>query len=86
MGYALGGLLPMPLYGAPMTLLQELYVAESSRRRGVAGDLIEAFTAWTAGHGATVAAVATSREGARRLYEAKGFITRPTSCYWKMLT
>jgi GNAT superfamily N-acetyltransferase len=84
-GYVLGGCLPMPLYGGQLAMLQELYVDESHRRAGVARALVEAFTAWADERGAAIVGLATSRHAARAFYESQGFVTRPTTYYWRRI-
>lgn len=73
-GYAVGALVPMPIYMGGAAFLQELYVDESKRRDGVGTALVEAFTEWAAQLGAARVILATSRAGA--FYESIGFSTR----------
>lgn len=73
-GYAVGALVPMPLYMGGAAFLQELYVDGSMRRSGVGTALVDAFTEWAAGLGAARVVLATSRAGA--FYESIGFSTR----------
>jgi GNAT superfamily N-acetyltransferase len=69
--YLLGTLAPMFVYGGGMGFVQELYVAEPVRRRGIGAALIAEFTTTAHCAGATVIALATSRAG--MFYEALGF-------------
>jgi GNAT superfamily N-acetyltransferase len=73
-GYAVGALVPMPIYSGGAAFLQELYVDGSQRRNGVGTALVDAFTEWAAGLGATRVVLATSRAGP--FYESIGFLTR----------
>jgi GNAT superfamily N-acetyltransferase len=82
-GSLVAGLLPMRLYGARLAFLQELYVDETARGAGVGRALIDAFDAWARAHGAAVEALGTSRPAAIAFYERLGFITRPTTYYWR---
>jgi GNAT superfamily N-acetyltransferase len=84
-GSLVAGLLPMPLYGARLAFLQELFVTDSARGRGVGRALMDAFDAWAREHGAAVEALGTSRPAAMAFYERLGFITRPTAYYWRLL-
>ena len=85
-GSLVAGLLPMPLYGARLAFLQELFVDEAVRGGGVGRALMEAFDAWAREHGAVVEALGTSRPHAKRFYERLGFVTRPTMYYWRRVT
>jgi GNAT superfamily N-acetyltransferase len=76
----------MPLYGAPLAFLQELFVDEPTRGSGVGRDLMNAFDTWAHDHGAAVEALATSRPPAKAFYERLGFTTRPTTYYYRRLT
>lgn len=78
-GYAIGVVAPMPVYGGGLAFLQELYVDVAHRRSGAGRRLVDAFTAWSGGCGAVRVALATSRAGA--FYEALGFTTRPALYY-----
>jgi GNAT superfamily N-acetyltransferase len=73
-GYAVGSLVPMPIYMGGAAFLQELYVDGSNRRGGVGTALVDAFTEWAARLGAARVVLATSRAGA--FYESIGFSTR----------
>ncbi len=70
-GYLLGTVAPMFVYNGALAFVQELYVEETHRRRGVGRTLVEQFTDVAASRGATVTALATSRAGA--FYESLGF-------------
>ena len=85
-GSLVAGLLPMPLYGARLGFLQELFVDEAARGGGVGSALMEAFDAWAREHGAAVEALGTSRPRAMEFYERLGFVTRPTMYYWRRVT
>jgi GNAT superfamily N-acetyltransferase len=85
-GSLVAGLLPMPLYGARLAFLQELFVDEAARSGGVGRGLMEAFDSWAREHGAAVEALGTSRPHAMRFYERLGFVTRPTTYYWRRVT
>jgi GNAT superfamily N-acetyltransferase len=82
-GYALGAVVPMPLYGGATAFLQELYVDADHRGSGVGRALVEAFLDWGGARGAVRAVVATSRAGA--FYESLGFATRPTAFYQRTI-
>ena len=82
-GSLVAGLLPMPIYGARLAFLQELYVDEAARGGGVGRALIGAFDAWARERGAVVEALGTSRPPAMAFYERLGFVTRPTTYYWR---
>jgi GNAT superfamily N-acetyltransferase len=73
----------MPMYGARLAFLQELFVDEAVRGGGVGRALIEAFDRWAREHGAVVEALGTSRPPAMAFYERLGFVTRPTMYYWR---
>ena len=73
-GYAVGAVVPMPMYMGGAAFLQELYVDASNRRGGVGTALVEAFTDWAAQLGAARVVLATSRAGP--FYESIGFSTR----------
>jgi len=73
-GYLLGTVAPMFVYNGGMAFVQELFVEEHVRRRGIATALMSAFEGIARGDGATVTALATSRAGA--LYDALGFMTK----------
>ena len=73
-GYAVGAVVPMPIYEGGAAFLQELYVQASDRRDGVGTALVDAFSDWAAERGATRVVLATSRAGA--FYESIGFVTR----------
>ena len=73
-GYAVGAVVPMPMYMGGAAFLQELYVDGSKRRGGVGTALVEAFTDWAARLGAARVVLATSRAGP--FYESIGFSTR----------
>ena len=73
-GYAVGALVPMPIYMGGAAFLQELYVDDSNRRGGAGTALVDAFTEWAAQLGAARVVLATSRAGA--FYESIGFSTR----------
>jgi len=85
-GSLVAGLLPMPLYGARLAFLQELYVDEAARGTGIGRALIEAFDAWARERGAATEALGTSRPSAMAFYERLGFVTRPTMYYWRKVT
>ena len=85
-GSLVAGLLPMPIYGARLAFLQELFVDEAARGGGVGRALIEAFDTWAREHGAAVEALGTSRPPAMAFYERLGFVTRPTMYYWRRVT
>lgn len=85
-GSLVAGLLPMPLYGARLAFLQELYVDEAARGAGIGRALIDAFDAWARERGAAVEALGTSRPPAMAFYERLGFVTRPTTYYWRKVT
>jgi GNAT superfamily N-acetyltransferase len=85
-GSLVAGLLPMPMYGARLAFLQELFVDEAARGGGVGRALIEAFDGWAREHGAAVEALGTSRPPAIAFYERLGFVTRPTRYYWRRVT
>jgi GNAT superfamily N-acetyltransferase len=85
-GSLVAGLLPMPMYGAGLAFLQELYVDESARATGVGRALMEAFDAWARSRGAAVEALATSRPPAMAFYKRLGFTTRPTTYYYRRVT
>jgi GNAT superfamily N-acetyltransferase len=82
-GSLVAGLLPMPLYGARLAFLQELYVDEAARGGGVGRSLMAAFDTWARERGAAVEALGTSRPPAMAFYERLGFVTRPTTYYWR---
>ena len=82
-GSLVAGLLPMPLYGARLAFLQELYVDEAARGTGIGRSLIDA---WARERGAAVEALGTSRPPAMAFYERLGFVTRPTMYYWRKVT
>ena len=82
-GSLVAGLLPMPLYGARLAFLQELYVDEAARGTGIGRALIDAFDAWARERGAVVEALGTSRPPAMAFYERLGFVTRPTTYFWR---
>ena len=73
-GYAVGALVPMPIYMGGAAFLQELFVDGSNRRGGVGTALVDAFTEWAARLGAARVVLATSRAGL--FYESIGFSTR----------
>ena len=73
-GYAVGAVVPMPIYAGGAAFLQELYVHADHRRGGVGTALVDGFTDWAAERGATRLVLATSRAGA--FYESIGFTTR----------
>jgi GNAT superfamily N-acetyltransferase len=83
LGSLVAGLLPMPMYGGALAFLQELYVEETRRGGGVGRALMDAFDAWAREQGAAVEALGTSRPPAMAFYERLGFITRPTTYYWR---
>jgi GNAT superfamily N-acetyltransferase len=83
LGSLVAGVLPMPIYGARLAFLQELYVDEAARGDGVGRALIDAFDAWARERGAAVEALGTSRPPAMAFYERLGFVTRPTTYYWR---
>jgi GNAT superfamily N-acetyltransferase len=85
-GSLVAGLLPMPLYGARLAFLQELYVDETARGAGIGRALMDAFDAWARERGAAVEALGTSRPPAMAFYERLGFVTRPTMYYWRRVT
>jgi GNAT superfamily N-acetyltransferase len=85
-GSLVAGLLPMPLYGARLAFLQELFVDEAARGGGVGRALMDAFDEWARSRGAAVEALGTSRPTAMAFYERLGFITRPTTYYWRRVT
>ena len=84
-GSLVAGVLPMPTYAGRLAFLQELYVDESARGTGVGRALMAAFDAWARERGAAVEALGTSRAGAMAFYERLGFVTRPTTYYWRRL-
>ncbi len=84
-GSLVAGVLPMPMYAGRLAFLQELYVDESTRGTGVGRALMDAFDAWARERGAVVEALGTSRPGAMAFYERLGFVTRPTTYYWRRL-
>jgi GNAT superfamily N-acetyltransferase len=73
-GYAVGALVPMPIYMGGAAFLQELFVDGANRRGGVGTALVDAFTEWAARLGAARVVLATSR--ASLFYESVGFSTR----------
>jgi len=85
-GSLVAGLLPMPLYGARLAFLQELYVDEAVRGTGIGRALINTFDAWARERGAAAEALGTSRPPAMAFYERLGFVTRPTMYYWRRVT
>jgi GNAT superfamily N-acetyltransferase len=85
-GSLVAGLLPMPLYGARLAFVQELFVDEAARGAGAGRALMEAFDTWAREHGAAVEALGTSRPQAMAFYERLGFVTRPTMYYWRRVT
>ena len=82
-GSLVAGLLPMPMYGARLAFLQELFVDDAARGGGVGRALMKAFDSWAREHGAAVEALGTSRPQAMKFYERLGFVTRPTMYYWR---
>jgi GNAT superfamily N-acetyltransferase len=86
LGSLVAGLLPMPMYGARLAFLQELFVDGAARGGGVGRALIEAFDRWARENGAAVEALGTSRPTAMKFYERLGFLTRPTTYYWRRVT
>jgi GNAT superfamily N-acetyltransferase len=85
-GSLVAGLLPMPLYGARLAFLQELFVEETARGGGAGRALMAAFDEWARSRGAAVEALGTSRPRAMAFYERLGFVTRPTTYYWRRVT
>jgi GNAT superfamily N-acetyltransferase len=85
-GSLVAGLLPMPMYGGRLAFLQELYVDEAVRGSGAGRALVDAFDAWARERGAAVEALGTSRPPAMAFYERLGFVTRPTTYYWRHVT
>jgi GNAT superfamily N-acetyltransferase len=83
LGSLVAGLLPMPMYGGALAFLQELYVQDGRRGGGIGRALMDAFDAWAREHGAAVEALGTSRAPAMAFYERLGFVTRPTTYYWR---
>ena len=84
-GSLVAGLLPMPLYGARLAFLQELFVEQGARGSGAGRALMEAFDEWARSRGAAVEALGTSRPLAMAFYERLGFVTRPTTYYWRRI-
>jgi GNAT superfamily N-acetyltransferase len=82
-GSLVAGLLPMPMYGARLAFLQELFVDEAARGSGAGRALMDAFDTWARQGGAAVEALGTSRPAAMAFYERLGFVTRPTMYYWR---
>ncbi len=63
--------------GGPSGLLEDLFVVEGARRRGVASALVGAVEAWCAEAGATRVQLLADRgnERALRFYEAAGYLS-----------
>jgi len=63
--------------GGPSGLLEDLFVAEAARRRGVASALVGAVESWCAEAGATRVQLLADRgnERALRFYEAAGYLS-----------
>lgn len=77
-GYALGVLAPMPVYGG-MAFLQELFVRPEHRSGGLGRRLVEAFADEGRARGRGVLALSTSRAG--DFYEGLGF--EASSTYYR---
>jgi N-acetylglutamate synthase-like GNAT family acetyltransferase len=75
-GYLLGVVAPMFIYNGGLAFVQELFVIEQQRRRGVASVLMTEFGQRAAEMDASVIALATTRAAA--FYEARGFTASAT--------